>query len=86
MSIDYASTAIPDEDEKPPEDWHYTERRAWILREIKRKGTPAAVSRVETADRFEVDHSQTSRDITARGYWPLAVTGSRWVRRPRWRA
>ena len=65
MSIDYASTEIPDEDEEPPEQWHYTERRAWLLREIRRRGTPSAVSRVDAADRFGVTHGQISQDITA---------------------
>ena len=53
--------AIPTE--KPPTEYHWTERRADILRTIEDHGHPSAVSQRELADRYGVSESQISQDM-----------------------
>jgi len=61
-TIDYGSVEIPSE---PATEYHYTARRAEILDIIEAKGHPAAVSRKELAERYDVSPSQISRDMNA---------------------
>ena len=50
-------------DEKPEDEYHWTERRADILRTIEERGHPSAVSQRELADRYDVSESQISQDM-----------------------
>ena len=62
-STDYFAVDIPTD--KPPEEYHWTQRRADLLQEVLETGTPSAVSRTEMGNRYDVDHSQISRDMDA---------------------
>ncbi|WP_312911115.1 hypothetical protein [Natronosalvus caseinilyticus] len=57
---DYSALKIPS---KPLEEYHYTERRAYLAAEIATAGHPDLVSRTEMAERFGVSHQQISKDI-----------------------
>lgn len=58
---DYSQIDVPDE--KDPEEYHYTERRAEILQLVLRAGGPAAITQTTLADRYGVDKSTISRDL-----------------------
>jgi hypothetical protein len=62
-STDYFAVDIPTD--KSPEEYHWTQRRADLLQEVLETGTPSAVSRTEMGNRYDVDHSQISRDMDA---------------------
>lgn len=62
-STDYFAVDIPTD--KSPEEYHWTQRRADLLQEVLETGTPSAVSRTEMGKRYDVDHSQISRDMDA---------------------
>lgn len=58
---DYEAVSIPED--TPPEDYHWTERRAEILSRIEEKGHPSALSQGDLADRYGVSHGQISQDM-----------------------
>ena len=58
--VDYRSVDIPDS--KPPEEYHWTERRAEILQLIEKAGHPDSISPTRLADRYDVSKSQISQD------------------------
>jgi DNA-binding MarR family transcriptional regulator len=60
-STDYEAVTIPDDE--PKENYHWTERRADILRIIEQRGHPAAVSQTELAQQYGVTQSQISHDM-----------------------
>lgn len=60
---DYEAVSIPED--TPPENYHWTERRAEILQLIEEKGHPSAVSQTALTDRYDVSHSQISQDMDA---------------------
>ena len=66
-SIDYFEVQIPED--TSPEEYHYTQRRADLLQEVLKCGTPSGVSRTEMGKRYGVDHSQISRDMDAIAEW-----------------
>ena len=59
--IDYASVELPREE--PPENWHYTARRALIYQLIEKRGTPAAINQSEVARKFEVTPQNINNDM-----------------------
>lgn len=61
QDIDYGQVEVPGE--KPPEEYHYTERRAEILQLVLRAGGPPAVNQSTLAERYQVDPSTISRDL-----------------------
>ena len=65
--IDYHAVEIPRD--KPPAEYHYTQRRAELLQMILRAGSPYAISRSqrELADRYDVSQGQISHDLKALG-------------------
>ena len=56
----YATVEIPEG--KPPEEYHWTERRAEILQLIKEAGHPDSISPTRLADRYGVTKGQISQD------------------------
>jgi hypothetical protein len=74
-NTDYTNVDIPDD--KPPEEYHYTERRAELLQFIERAGSPARMNQSDLADRYGVDQSQVSRDLDALGEFVEDALGSR---------
>jgi transposase len=58
---DYSAVSIPDD--TPPEQYHYTQRRAEILDLIQQAGHPSAVRQDRLAERYDVTPSQISRDM-----------------------
>jgi DNA-binding transcriptional MocR family regulator len=58
---DYSAVTIPDE--KPTEEYHWTERRADILQRIEEAGHPSMLSQRALAQEFDVSDSQISRDM-----------------------
>jgi hypothetical protein len=62
-TVDYFAVDIPEE--KPPEEYHYTQRRAALLEEVLELGTPTAVSRTEAGERYGVTHGQITQDLDA---------------------
>jgi hypothetical protein len=75
QDIDYANISIPEDE--PPEEYHYTARRAEILQRIEEVGSPAGVNQSELAERYDVDPSQISRDFDALGEYVAEALGSR---------
>lgn len=61
QDIDYETIEVPDTEE--PENYHYTTRRAEILRMVKSRGNPYAFNRQQLADRYDVHASQITRDF-----------------------
>jgi hypothetical protein len=61
--IDYRNTEIPDETPRP--ELSYAQRRADILRIMRREGHPRQVRQTDLADKYGVDQSTISRDVSA---------------------
>jgi len=61
-TIDYRAVEVPDD--KLPEDYHYNERRAEILKLIEEAGHPRAINQTRLAERYGVTQGQISKDIT----------------------
>lgn len=57
---DYSAVEIPD---KPREEYHYTERRAEILRLVEETGSPQAISQKQLAEEFGVSQPQICKDF-----------------------
>ena len=57
---DYRSVEIPED--KPPSEYHWTERRAEILTLIEEAGHPAKISPTRLAERYGVSKGQISQD------------------------
>jgi len=57
---DYRSIEIPED--KPPSEYHWTERRAEMLELIEQAGHPGAISPTRLAERYDVSKSQISQD------------------------
>jgi hypothetical protein len=57
---DYRAIDIPED--KPPEEYHWTERRAEILELIEKAGHPDSISPTRLASRYDVSKSQISQD------------------------
>jgi len=62
-SVDYEAVDLPDTDDKPRTEWHYTQRRAEILQLIREAGHPADVNQTELAERYGVSQQQISKDF-----------------------
>ena len=58
---DYYQVDVPQQ--KAPEDYHYTERRAEILQLILDRGTPHGINQNRLAERYDVSPSQISQDM-----------------------
>lgn len=59
---DYSEVVIPEQ--KAPEDYTYTERRAEILKLMERKGHPHGFNYSKLGRRYGVSHVQISKDFT----------------------
>lgn len=73
--VDYASVNV-DED-KPPEEYHYTERRAEIFRFVEQSGSPARINQSQLAERYGVTQGQISQDMDALGEFVDEALGQR---------
>jgi len=60
---DYRSVELPDADEKPRTEWHYTQRRAELLQRIRDAGHPGRLNQGELADEYGVSQQQISKDM-----------------------
>jgi len=58
--VDYRSIGIPED--KPPNEYHWTERRAEILELIETAGHPDSISPTRLAKRYGVSKGQISQD------------------------
>lgn len=58
---EYAEIPVPDD--KDPEDYHYTERRAEILKLINKKGHTWGFGYRQLGDRYGVSHVQIKKDF-----------------------
>jgi hypothetical protein len=74
-NVDYTTVDVPDG--KPPEEYHYTERRAEIFSLIEAAGSPQRMNQSDLARRYDVDQSQISRDIDALGEYVAESLGQR---------
>lgn len=63
QDIDYRNTEIPED--KPETAFSYAERRANILDRMHRVGHPRRIRQSNLAERYGVDQSTISRDLTA---------------------
>lgn len=60
---DYNYAEIDPDQSKPPEEWHYSHRRAWILEhKILALGSVQSVNWTELADRFDKSKSTLHND------------------------
>ena len=71
---DYEAIEIPS---KPPTEYHYTERRAELLQQIKDLGHPALLNQTEQAERYGVSQQQISKDLDRLAEHILADLGER---------
>jgi hypothetical protein len=62
-SVDYEAVDLPDTDDEPRTEWHYTQRRAEILQRIREAGHPADVNQSDLADVYDVSQQQISKDF-----------------------
>jgi hypothetical protein len=58
--VDYDAVEISDD--KEPQEYHWTERRAEIYRLMEKAGHPDSISPTRLADRYDVSKSQISQD------------------------
>ena len=58
--VDYTAIEIPED--KTPEEYHWTERRAEILQLIEKAGHPGSISPTRLARRYGVTKGQISQD------------------------
>jgi len=58
---DYRTVEIPDD--QPPGEYHWTERRAEILKLVEEAGHPRKVNQSRLADRYGVSEAQLSKDM-----------------------
>lgn len=58
--VDYRAVEIPED--KPPSEYHWTERRAEILQLIDQAGHPGSISPTRLARRYDVTKGQISQD------------------------
>ena len=64
QKIIYGNVRIPDKKEnKDPKKYHYTTRRAEILRLIKIVGSPGMISPTQLGQKYGVTHSQICHDM-----------------------
>lgn len=63
--IDYSSVEVPKDES--PKDYHYTARRADILKDVLGAGSPAAINQSRMAERYGVSQGQISQDMDALG-------------------
>lgn len=71
---DYDSLDVPT---KPPEDYHYTERRSEILQLIQQRGHPRAINQSQLAERYGVSQQQISKDLDRLGEYYTENLGER---------
>jgi hypothetical protein len=57
----YRAVDVPEQ--TPPEDYHWTERRAEILQLVEEAGHPRKVNQSRLADRYGVSEAQISKDM-----------------------
>ena len=74
-AIDYRTVEIPDE--KPRNDFSYTQRRAEILDVMREVGHPDRVRQAKLADQYGVNQSTISRDLTALAEYADDTLGDR---------
>jgi len=64
---DYSQVAVPDD--KAPEDYHWTERRAEIFQMIERKGHPWGFNKAQLGRRYGVSDQQIHDDFDRLKEW-----------------
>lgn len=58
---DYYQVTIPDD--KPLEEYHWTQRRAYILERIIEAGTPKVINQTRLAEKFDTTQTNIHKDI-----------------------
>lgn len=58
---DYRAVEVPEQ--KPPEEYHWTQRRAEILQLVEEAGHPRAINQARLSDRYGVSEAQISKDM-----------------------
>ena len=64
-NINYFEVNVPDD--KNPQEYSYTERRAEILNLILRKGSPSGINQTHLAKRYDVSQPMISKDFDVLG-------------------
>lgn len=78
MTTDYEAVELPDGDPSP--EWHWTERRSYLLNCVKACGSPSRINRRSMGERFGVTGQQISQDMDALGeYLADSAGGTRAV-------
>lgn len=65
MADRYNYATIEVDDSKPPDEYHYTERRAELLRIIIRSGGVHRVNQAQLGERYGVSRQQIHKDVNA---------------------
>lgn len=73
--IDYAAIGIPEDG--PPDDYHYTTRRAEILQMIESAGHPKLLNQARLGERYGCDKSNIHNDLDVLGEYIAENLGSR---------
>lgn len=60
---DYEAVEIPDPSDSPYEDWDASQRRAWMLREMRDAGHPRPFTQADVARQFGVSPACISKDV-----------------------
>jgi hypothetical protein len=74
-TIDYESIEVPDDED--PEEYHYTARRAEILRLLREAGHPRAVNQARLARRYDCTRQNIGNDIDVLAEYVDRTLGSR---------
>jgi len=73
--IDYRAVEVPDE--KDPQDYKWTERRAEILDLIEKRGSPRLVNGARLADRYGCTRQMIHKDLNRLAEWASDRQGDR---------
>ncbi len=60
---DYAAIDLPDPDEEPHSEWHWSKRRAYIYREWLDHGTHQLLNKSQLARQFDVKRDTIYKDL-----------------------
>ena len=60
---DYAALDLPDPDEVPHDEWHWTKRRAYLYREWLDHGTHQLLNKTQLAKQFDVTRNTIYNDL-----------------------
>lgn len=73
--IDYRSVEIPENES--PEDYHYTARRAEVLKMVEEAGHPRVLNQSRLADRYDCSPANINNDLDVLGDYVEESLGKR---------